>query len=132
MQLDKEKYKKINLIRPLIIDTLKNQSNICSKSAFQSILKKQNETIEDLNQDKDKEKSNDILSKVTPFTDILQDNDLIILNERDDKLTIISPLAKENYFYYSLNDDKKEEEKKERVRGVSQFLVYQENNVMNY
>ena len=50
-QFDKEIYKNIIYMRPLIINSLKNISNICSKSAFHSILQKQNEAFE-INQDK--------------------------------------------------------------------------------
>ena len=103
--------------RPFIIESLKNNSNICGKSAFHSILKKQNEAIELLNKEKKKlkeekkdnkeikeekiienKKENDILAEeVISFNEILKDNDLIILNENEDGLTIISRLANQKY-----------------------------------
>ena len=91
----------IDKIRPTIIEGLINNSIICSKSAFSSILKTQNETLNFLNKnvvnkydEKNKQKTQNILSEEEEsFNLILKDKDLIILNERNNGITIISELG---------------------------------------
>ena len=48
----------LNQIRPLIIESLKNNSNIVGRSAFHSFLKRQNEALELSNKDNNKIEEN--------------------------------------------------------------------------
>ena len=137
--------------RPFIIESLKNNSNICGKSAFHSILKKQNEAIELLNKEKKKlkeekkdnkeikeekiienKKENDILAEeVISFNEILKDNDLIILNENEDGLTIISRLANQKYKNELELKEKKMEKKSEKMTISERYNLLNILNTIN-
>ena len=113
--------KTMSKIRPLIIEYLKNNSNICGKSAFHSILKRQNEALE-INKNEENKNDNEsitenqkakdiekLVDEAMSYDKILKTNDLLILNEKDDGLTIISKLANDEYREnLILNDQVKE------------------------
>ena len=133
----------LNQIRPLIIESLKNNSNIVGRSAFHSILKRQNEALELSNKDnnkieenieelKDKNEIEDdhkkkeinmLVDEAMSFDNILKDKDLIILNENEDGLTIISKLANEEYKF------KLEKEEKEKLNN--KITVEKRYNLLN-
>ena len=113
----------IQNIRPFMIKSLLNNALISSKSAFFSILnqndgddylkkwinfKKHENLI--LRKKKDIEQ---LTNREIPFFNFL-DNDLIIMNENNDNITIISDLLKE-YFGNNLDSNEKEKKKMKKI-----------------
>ena len=119
----------IKEIRTKLVESLKENSMICSKSAFNSILKIQNEALIEQNIDNDKKneiekkKAKKILSEMETFNDIIEGRDLIILKERNDGISIISDLG---------NKEKREQLFKEDSNNNDKFYFLNLLNSFNF
>ena len=135
--LKKDIINEIKEIRTKLVESLKENSMICSKSAFNSILKMQNEALIEQNIDIDrnneieKKKVEKKLSEMETFNDIIEGRDLIILKERNDGISIISDLGNKEKREQLFKEDSNNNDKFYFLNLLNSFNSYQEKDIIN-
>ena len=127
-------YPKLCKIRSYIIESLIKLSKYCTKSAYDSLLKCQNESQLYYDEEESLKKANEYLTskKIISFDDLLDNTDIIFFNEDINSITVITKKNKNSDKYENLfqlyNSGNLSINKKTKKRNMENLINYSELN----